>query len=88
MRVLCEYISKLPEKLPDMFLHVTEQDGNLLHLAVQYSAVCLREIIPYVVREINHKDINGIMAFVRFCKVNNVRMLSPGILTIFRCLGL
>jgi len=35
------------EDLPNIFSYETEHGGNLLHLAVQYSAVCLHEITGY-----------------------------------------
>ena len=47
------------DEISDLFQYNTDQGGNVLHLAVQFSSLCLIELLPYVTEQINGKDVNG-----------------------------
>lgn len=54
------------DQIKGLFEYNTDQGGNLLHLAVQFSHLCLREVLPFVVEQINGIDINGKMTDLLF----------------------
>ena len=63
MRSLAQILVKYKHDGMGVFTYDTDQGGNLLHLAVQYSPLCLEQILPHVFDQINGKDINGMKFF-------------------------
>ena len=59
VRLLCQILVGLQGEMVNCFIYDTDQGGNLVHLAVQYSVLGLMQLLPYVKDQINGTDVNG-----------------------------
>eukprot|EP00111_Clytia_hemisphaerica_P008643 TCONS_00025264-protein len=76
VRSLCQILVELQGEMVNCFIYDTDQGGNLVHLAVQYSVLCLNELLPFVKDQINGTDINGWTPLMYACELGHFECMK------------